>query len=135
MSEQRPTSEMIFGDFGFRLEWLVQDHWADVKVYLITARDGTDNTPFYNIEGWTSSHEQTTDIAKAEKYLEGFVKWDGCAELSMGQPHWCGGRDFAKHCALLKHIWTRAFELMGRAPQYYDVWIDPPSTGDLPAKS
>lgn len=110
--EKRITVEDVLGDFGFRLRWSVSDYWADVEAFEIQGLD--DDGPAFLTAGWQNSGDLATDTDAAEKYLHGFVKWDGCTELDMGRPHWCGPEGYAKHCALLKYIYHRAFELMGR---------------------
>lgn len=118
--DERRTTEYIFGEFGFCVRWKCQDHWADVEVFEIIARD-EGNLPMYELKGArVLPSDSTTEPDDAEPYLKGFVKWDGCAELDMGRPHWCGGASFKKHCDLLKHIYHRAFELMGREPDVSD---------------
>ncbi len=115
---KRHTQEEIFGEFGFRLIWSVEDHWADVRVYEITCRE--EGKPLFNRNDWQSLPDPVESTEEAEEYLTGYVKWDGCTELNMGQPHWCGPSGYAKHCSLLKHIYHRAFDLMGREPE--EAW-------------
>lgn len=115
--EKRTTIEDVLGDFGFRVRWSVSDVWADLAVYDITGRDGDTNLPLFNRRGYTSSPDPVESIDDAEPYLEGIVKWDGCTELNQGQPHWCGPEGYKKHIALLRYIYRRAFELMGRVPE------------------
>ena len=114
------TTEDIMGDFGFRLCWEASDYWMNVHVFEITARDGKDDRPMFPKMGAQSRPDDVYSHEEAEPYLTGFVKWDGCSEFDIGQPHWCGASDYVKHCALLKHIYHRAFELMGREPE--ELW-------------
>lgn len=89
------VDENVLGGPGcptFRVVWSVQDYWADVTVY-----------------------EHSGDEADADRrYLYGFIKADGCTELDMGRPHWCGPHFYKLHCQLLSYIYRRAFELMGQ---------------------
>lgn len=101
--ERRLVEERIFGEFGFVLRWSVLDHWADVEVFEIVG---------YELDGDDKEEMLSDDV-----YLVGYVKWDGCTELDMGCPHWCGPSNYIKHCNLLKHIYLKAFELMGREPE------------------
>lgn len=119
--EKRITVEDIFGDFGFRVKWSVVDHWADIEVYEVESR-GTElnSKPQFHRKGAACSPDGVEDISEAEKYLEGYIKWDGCTELDMGCPHWCGPSGYVTHCELLKYIYRRAHELMGREPE--DAW-------------
>lgn len=120
-NEKRFTIEDIMGEFGFRLVWAVADHWVDVVAYEITYRDES-GKPMFNRADWQSLPDPVASHEQAETYLTGFVKWDGCSELNQGQPHWCGASGFKKHCALLRHIYERAFQLMGREPD--KPWTD-----------
>lgn len=125
MSEKRKTIEDAH---GFRLVWSVSDTWADVTAYEMT---GTfmDGSPCFELESGNGC-DATENIDEAEVYLSGFVKWDGCTELDQGQPHWCGPNGYKKHIALLRHIYIRAHELMGRQPE--EPWGDSPAVIPLP---
>lgn len=105
--------------FGFRCKWAVSDHWADVTVYEVVATGGKGeyDKKFFDRKPWNGSGDHVEDIALADEYLEGFVKWDGCTELNQGQPHWCGPHGYKKHIAILKYIYQRAHQLMGREPE------------------
>lgn len=108
--------------FGFRCKWEVVDHWADVTVYDVVSysNESEGSQKFFNRKGYTASNDHVSKIEEAEPYLEGFVKWDGCTELNQGQPHWCGPSDYKKHIAILKYIWIRSHQLMGREPE--ETW-------------
>ena len=82
MQEKRTTVETIFDEFGFTVKWVVEDHWADIEVYEITAIDDDGN--LYPKKDYTSSEQLVRNIEDAETYLEGFIKWDGCSELDQG---------------------------------------------------
>lgn len=110
--EKRETIEDVLGEFGFRLVWSVQDHWADVKAFEIVGRN-EDGNPLFDSD---DSPNRTMTTEDAREYLEGFVKWDGCTELDQGSPHWCGPYEYRKHFALLRYIYHRAYELMGCEP-------------------
>lgn len=119
--DKRETIEDVGGEFGFRLRWRVSDSWANVEVWEAAAV--SDRKEFQLIDAPLG--EFTPDIERAEKYLHGFIKWDGCAELNQGCPHWCGAHHFKKHIGLLVHIYTRAPELMGRGFDGLDEpWFD-----------
>lgn len=102
----------IMGEFGFRVIWSeVNDYFANMEVYRIAVRGE------HGLPGFTTLHDLnqfTEDTSEAEVYLDGFIKYDGCTELDMGCPHWCGPEDYQKHGDLLKYLYHRAMELMGR---------------------
>ncbi len=121
MPNKRRTIEDVFGEFGFRVRWEVEDHWASVQVYEIVSIEIKDEVriPEFFQKNWTNSADTTPSIDGAEAYIIGFVKWDGCSELDQGCPHWCSPDDYKKHIKLLEYIYKRAFELMGRAPNEF----------------
>lgn len=93
--EKRKTVEDAV---DFRLIWNVNDYWADVVAYEHCGED----------------------FEEAEQYLCGFVKWDGCSQFELGSKHLCGPYEYAQHARLLRYIFFRAHELMGREPE--DKW-------------
>lgn len=103
-------TEDVLGKFGFRVVWSYAEHWSDVVAYEITGYESS--KPLFNRKNWNSLPDPVESIDDAEPYLGGFIKWDGCAELSQGCPHWCGLNSFKKHCDLLKYLYCRARELM-----------------------
>lgn len=113
---KRTTTEDIMGDFGYRLVWSVQDHWADVIAYKVASRD-QNWVPQFVIEV-SDLEEQSPSLEGAEKHLDGYVKWDGCSEFKFGHLHLCGPDGYKEHFELLQHIYHRAFQLMGREPEY-----------------
>lgn len=60
-------------------------------------------------------------MKKLEKYLEGYIKWDGYCELNQGCPHWCGAHSFGNHILLLQHIHQKAAELISHS-DFGDDW-------------
>lgn len=125
---KRITYEDVGDEFGFRLRWEVQDHWADVRAYEVVAIGAEGK--LYQRKDSSFSPDPVESLDEAEVYLEGYIKWDGCSELDMGCPHWCGPGDWQKHIKLLEHIWRTAFELMGKPLP--SQWACPIETMDRP---
>lgn len=117
------TVEYVGGEFGFVIRWSVTESWADftvVAVESIESQPNGDRPIFDRIGGG-----QTFDPSEAQHYLKGYIKWDGCSELQFGSDdypslHFCGPTHFRKHFALLKHLYLRASELMGRGKDGLD---------------
>jgi hypothetical protein len=108
--------EDILGEFGFTIRWEILPHWVDVVAFEKVATElGDTPRTLYERKGAKSSEDHVYDIDGAEWYLSGYVKWDGCTELDMGSPHWCGLDGHKKHCDLLQYIYTRSQQLMGKA--------------------
>lgn len=56
---------------------------------------------------------------ETEAYLSCTIKWDGCSHFNFGDGgylHLCGGEYFFLHCALMRRLFEKAFEVMGREP-------------------
>lgn len=112
------VQEQILGEFGFVVRWAVRSHSAHFTAYDIAATDA--NGPWFETE---EANGQTQSVASAEAYADGYVKWDGCTNITMGYAHWCGPPQFRKHIDLLKYLYRRAFELMEREqPEWEDPW-------------
>lgn len=109
------TIEDVGGEFGFRLRWDVNHYCADVSAFEIVAR--VEGNPQFNRKGATSWPDNVDEIGDAQPYLSGFVKWDGCSDFDFFETHFCGPRDYKTHCSLLRYIYERAHELMGREPE------------------
>lgn len=110
--------EDALGDFGFRVVWSYLPHWADFKVYEKVGHyaDGNKEAFFLKLD-YKGSDEIVTKVEEAEPYLAGSFKWDGCSHLNFGRGgylHFCGQHDYAKCCALLKYLWTKGTELVGK---------------------
>lgn len=67
-------------------------NWIDFLVYEIPAVSVQESPiPQFNIKGYTGSGEYTEDYEKAEVYISGFLKWDGCCEMDFNDAsHFCG---------------------------------------------
>jgi hypothetical protein len=73
---------------------LVSDgkHWCDWELFQQIAWEAG-GTPLYRRKGATSSGDDVRSIDEAECEIDGFVKWDGCHEIRMDQPHGCSPKD------------------------------------------
>lgn len=101
--------------FGFQVEVKEQSKFhINFNVYEITGRD---------LKG------EAVDL---ELYLTCSIKWDGCCHFWFGEReddgqqdgylHMCGVRSFKNHFRLMKELYQRAFELMGREPEDNVQW-------------
>lgn len=101
--EWTDTSEDVW---GFRIAWHASPSWVDFTVCAVVpavaVTFGGDEVP-------RAADTTTRD------YCRGYVKWDGCMQLDVSE-HLCGPAGLVKHIALLRYLWYRAHELMGRNP-------------------
>lgn len=124
---KRKSVDKLLDDhsFGFVIEWEVEDHWADFKVFNVVSTSLVEPKVLdFLKKNHDTCFDHTTDTAEAETYLAGFIKWDGCAEFGE-RTHYCGARCFLDHILLLEFLYKRAAELMGRGWDNLDVrWQD-----------
>lgn len=111
----------------FRIEFsFANDHWLDVKVWLIAASN-EDNSPAYYTTNKDGCSEFVDNHADAQTYLQGFVKWDGCCELNADHHHWCALDDIDAHCWLHRYIYAWASQ---RIAAWYGFIIALPAEPD-----
>ncbi len=116
-------TEHILGPCGFTLLWTHNEDnpcTVDCLVYEIVATS-SDGTRYYDL-GCDDTHV----MEDAQLYLTAYMKWDSCEHFNFGDKgylHLCGGGPLKKHCALLKHMYHKSFELMGKEPYCEsDIW-------------
>lgn len=93
--------------------WLVRfehsDTWLDFVAYEALGENGNNGMPddgmkVYRQKGCTNGNDFVTDPGQAEETITGFVKWDGCSEMVLGHPHFCGRRDVAAFAEVMVAI-------------------------------
>ncbi len=77
----------------FRIEY--SDTWLDFKAYRVISHilnpDGSKGPGEFHLKGSAFDADSTPDVALADVDLDGFVKWDGCCEMTRDErPHFCG---------------------------------------------
>ncbi len=117
--EMRETQERYDPEgigFGYLIVWRCLEHWADFRVYEVIFKEGEyPGEPLtFNRRDAICSPDPVTNLEDAEITMEGHIKWDGCSEIDMGRPHWCGPRYFRQHFQLLEHLYREAGYRMGR---------------------
>jgi hypothetical protein len=118
------TTETIGGDMGITVLYKQKEEYAHVSVEFFAAEitglgttDGkTYNVPSYWRNGASSSSEDTEDFTEAERYVAGFVKWDGCSHYNFGDENGylnlCGPEHIRKLSNAISVIFERCGELM-----------------------
>lgn len=71
----------------------------------------------YHVYGWTDGLEWTPDLDRAQPFLSGTIKWDGCSNLTfddqaLGALHFCGREHAAQVGALIARLYDLAAELI-----------------------
>jgi hypothetical protein len=91
----------------------LQSHFFDFVVYEVIGRDEAGNR-FYNGEGYDCSPDLVGDRDKAQKFLDGSIKWDGCVNFSVeDEPiHFCSRSDAIEFGKILPEIYDMGKELI-----------------------
>lgn len=121
------------GPFGWVVHYDVQDHWLDFKAYEIASVEQSPNKGqrWFARKGATDGMDMTLDISDAEPDVDGFVKWDGCSEMSIGQPHFCGAHDVATLAKAMVDLHKLAL-LIPRVDRDCAGYKSAPNGGDAP---
>lgn len=102
------------GLFGFVVVWQIHPAAVQLKAYRVVENDPR---PLFICIGGGST-DVTPDPDEAEVELEGFIKWDGCSEFTMGPVHWCEPYYYKQHFRLLEALYRRAQELIVEGGNY-----------------
>ncbi len=82
-------------NFSVRVK-ATSEHIADVTVLELLGKDSETGAWLYQEANAVSSPTPTDDITKAEWFLRGSIKWDGCSNLEFNDGdvmlHFCGKR-------------------------------------------
>lgn len=102
----------ITQDIGENYEIVVTEltsHVLPFVVYGVLGR-GADGKRVYNREGYTSSPDPVEDRAKAQKFIDGSLKWDGCINFTVeDQPlHFCSRSDVEEFNKILPTVYDLA---------------------------
>lgn len=88
---------------GWLVRYEVTDTWLDFEAFECTGID-TDGGKWFAKKGRRSSDDETDEPEKAEPTISGFVKWDGCSEMTLGRPHFCGAQDVADRAGVMVEL-------------------------------
>ena len=105
-------------DISITVTFDVKEYSVDFRAVEITATD-IGKGDFKAERGWPKDGgdgplDLVYDPAQAERFIEGFVKWDGCSEISFdGSMHLCGKEAIDQLADGLKRIHARCGELLG----------------------
>lgn len=90
MSNEKTKGErwLDIGAYGWLVRYEHTEHWVDFKAYeSIGESHSVGGSKMFRK---TSSNDFTENVDDAEVAINGYVKWDGCCEMSGPKPHFCG---------------------------------------------
>lgn len=95
-------------DFGYVVVWQLDFHF-NFKAYPIVSLDKDPDGRFTIPIMPCGEDGETIDPAEAAPSLTGFIKWDGCSEISFEEaPHWCGAHSWVQHIRLMAWLLNKA---------------------------
>ena len=109
------TADRYFADIEYRVVASAKSHWMDFKAYKAMVVDGQ---PVYEREGSVCPmSDASPDLAGAQVFLSGHVKWDGCSNVVFDEQeqaalHFCGKEMATNVGVLLGRIYDLAAELI-----------------------
>lgn len=103
----------------FRIVWNAEKALAKFSVYEICGWDFMDSKRVM----FATDEFPEEEFSKAIPYLTGMIKWDGCSNFEQRETHLCGQWAYLKHMLLMKYLYNRSAEVMGR--ETLDCQFDP----------
>ncbi len=93
------------GSFGWFVKYEFSEHWLAFTAYeCIGEMCNPDAGKKLFRADKSCEHVGLDEIDKAEVGIDGFVKWDGCCEMKMGRPHFCGSEDVAQLALVMREL-------------------------------
>lgn len=117
------TGEEVHGGHGVEIRWSAESH---VLTFAAKEYDAQSNgTRYYQAFDEAGIGYPTPEWEQGERYIEGYVKWDGCSHVTFGDEngylHLCGGTHFA-----------RLFWTLRRVTELAQAHIDTDECADFP---
>lgn len=121
-----PWEEHRFEDIQFHARISTKgEGWIDYEVYDLTFYDDGEGPPLKFIAVERNGHGMaglTNDIEKAERFMHGAIKWDGCSHNNFASEyiHGCERKEMTRLGALFEKLFDIACWLM---PQHADEYL------------
>jgi hypothetical protein len=104
-------------EIGFVVTAQPDEAFVEFKAYKV--RERVDNCPKFeaDMKGARGPIEFTTDLEKANVYMDGSVKWDGCSNIRFNEQgvhymHFCGQKEAENIGKLLSEIYVIAADFL-----------------------
>ncbi len=109
------TKTYSWFDIGYYCEAIGEDHCVHLTVY--ESWEGYKGQP--NFKHKSCQFSSTQNPVESNSYLDGYIKWDGCASLNLPeQEHFCGREELVKFTTMLTRLYDVALELMPKNEEY-----------------
>lgn len=114
--------ENVLGEFGFTVKYINKEYAIEFLASKITGVG--DDGPVYEMKGAQSSMDTTLIFDESERFINGFIKWNGCSHYYFGDDtgylHLCGKHNINEISKLIKIIYNRCGELIAQNGHPYD---------------
>lgn len=107
-------------EFYFRIK-NCSDVSVDFEAYELSLYDNGEGKPlkfmYFDYDG---AQHWTNDVSKAEPYVKGYIKWDGCSEVDFARNiHSCDGRQsLVRLGKLFEEIFSVAATMINSSNNY-----------------
>lgn len=104
-----------YPELNILVEYTPASHSVDFRAFeIVYEMDGKD---YFELKGsGTGASDAVDDMDKAERLVEGVVKWDGCSHLTFGDHegylHLCGKHNIESLSEIIKKIYFRCGSFM-----------------------
>jgi hypothetical protein len=91
------------------METLIKED--DTVLFLIEFEGDFESSATFNVFEVLCWDGETNEVTGTEKYLHGYIKWDGCSHVWFGKEdnpgylHLCGKGFFERHKQVMDAIW------------------------------
>lgn len=110
MEQKFPNCIVIPDEFLVIRAKKIDSHWLDFEVFEMISQN-VEATDDFEFASKNVANEKTLDLDEAETVAMGFIKWDGCMEISFSQWHFCCNPK-AKLNALFDALYTELGPMM-----------------------
>lgn len=113
MTDEEKTTGEVWLDIGqgWCVRYETTETWLDFKAWEVVGVEVSPNPGRKSFHAKGLGSEQVYTVEEAEPDLTGYVKWDGCSEMTIGQPHFCGAADVAQFCEVMKAVHALALKI------------------------
>lgn len=96
--------------FAYVVDWKAEQYCMHFSAYMIMSMPlaGRPGGPSFRKKGSDSMGDWTENIAEAQPDIEGWIKWDGCSDITFRDSHFCGAHSFIQHIRLMAWIVNKA---------------------------
>lgn len=92
------------GPFGWFVRYEYTDTWLDFEAFECIGEEMHPQAGRKLFCRKDDRPDHTDDLSAAAVTIGGFVKWDGCSEMTLEQPHFCGAAAVEQYGAAMRQL-------------------------------